>query len=421
MKLSRLERWLLAAIVVQLLVGLVWLTTYNWFGATPVHGIAFDRRGMPLGNDFAAFWFAAKMALGRPAADTYDLVAMTQFQHGIWPDLVGVYAWVYPPSFLLLVLGLGLLPYYVGYLVWIVSTLGVFFAGLWQNVRSRTSWWLIIAFPGLWLGIGQGQNQFLTAGLGALGIGLLRKHPVWAGVCIGLLAIKPHLALLFPVALLAARAWRTIVAAAVTAITVTLVPAAILGWNTLTAWTQSMAWVSTAIQQKRLPVWMFPAPYPWLISLHVPATLAWVVQGGVSVGVAIVVYRMWRPLAGAALRDAAPLRGDAPQGTGLSLVLPASALVLATFLATPYYAMYDLAWLALPLCWLVANGMDRGWRRGEKPLLVLVFLLPYASVIALAVDVQIAPFVLAGLLWHVWQRSVSDRNGAPADRTLAVL
>ena len=398
MKLSRLERWLLAAIVVQLLVGLVWLTTYRGL---------FDPRGMPIGNDFAAFWFASKMALGRPAVDTYDLVAMTQLQHATWPELVGVYAWVYPPSFLLLVLGVGLLPYLAGYLVWTVTTLAVYLAGLWQNVRSRTSWWLIVAFPGLWLGLGQGQNQFLTAGLGALGLGLLRKHPVWAGVCIGLLAVKPHLALLFPVALLAARAWRTIAAAAVTAVTVTLVPAAILGWGTLGAWAQSMAWVSTAIQEKHLPVWMFPAPYPWLLSLGVPVTVAWIVQGAISVAVAVVVYRLWRPLAGGALRET----------SAASIALPASALVLATFLATPYYAMYDLTLLALPLCWLVANGLERGWRRGERALLVLLFLLPYASVIAMVVDVQIAPFVLSALLWHVWQRSVSDRIDAPADRT----
>jgi hypothetical protein len=390
----------------------MWLTTYKGL---------FDPRGMPLGNDFAAFWFAARMALGRPAVDTYDLVAMTQFQHAIWPELVGVYAWVYPPSFLLLVLGFGFMPYVAAFLVWTATTLAAFLAGLWQNVRSRTSWWLIIAFPGLWLGLGQGQNQFLTAALGALGIGLLRKHPVWAGVCIGLLAIKPHLALLFPVALLAARAWRTIAAAAVTAVTVTLAPAAILGGATLTAWTQSMAWVSTAIATKLLPVWMFPAPYPWMVSLGVPTFLAWIVQGAISVTVAVVVYRMWRPLAGGAPGDTTTDRAGDPRPPANALALPASALVLGTFLATPYYAMYDLTWLALPLCWLVATGMDRGWRPGEKPLLVLLFLLPYASVVAMVLDVQLAPFVLAGLLWHVWQRSVSDRNDALVDRTLATL
>jgi len=117
------------------------------------------------------------------------------------------------------------------------------------------------------------------------------------------------------------------------------------------------------------------------------------------------VYRLWRPLA---------------KGVG-SLALPGSALVLATFLATPYYAMYDLTWLALPLCWLVATGVAKGFRPGEKPLLVLLFLLPYASVIALVVDVQLAPFVLAALLWHVWQRSVSDRSDAPVDRTHVAL
>ncbi len=396
MRLSRLARWCLAAIAVQALVGLVWLTTYKGL---------FDPRNMPVGNDFAAFWFAARMALERPAIDAYDLVVMTQFQHGIWPDLEGMYAWVYPPSFLLLVLGFGLMPYIAAYVTWTATTLVAYLAGLRQNVRDRTSWWLIAAFPGLWLGLGQGQNQFLTAALGALGLGLLRKHPVWAGVCIGLLAIKPHLALLFPVALLAARAWRTILAAAVTAITVTLVPAAILGWGTLVAWRDSMSWVATAIALKQLPVWMFPAPYPWLLSLGVPTVLAWIVQGAISVLAALVVYRLWRPLA---------------RGVG-SLALPGSALVLATFLATPYYAMYDLTWLALPLCWMVATGMEKGFRPGEKPLLVLLFLLPYASVIALFVDVQLAPFVLAALLWHVWQRSVSDRSDALAARTPVAL
>ncbi len=222
-RLSRLERWLLAAVVLQVVGGAVWLTTYRGL---------FDPRGMPIGNDFAAFWFGAQYALGHPAVGTYDLLTMTQFQHAAWPELVGMYAWVYPPSFLLLVLGFGLMPYVVSFLVWTVTTLAAFLAGVWQNVRDRTSLWLVVAFPGLWLGLGQGQNQFLTAALGALGLGLLRRHPVWAGVCIGLLCIKPHLALLFPVALVAARAWRTILAAAVTAVTVTLVPAAILGWDT---------------------------------------------------------------------------------------------------------------------------------------------------------------------------------------------
>ena len=396
MRLSRLARWCLAAIIVQALVGLVWLTTYKGL---------FDPRNMPVGNDFAAFWFAARMTLQRPATDAYDLVGMTQFQHAIWPQLEGMYAWVYPPSFLLLVLGFGLMPYIAAYVTWTAATLFAYLAGLWQNVRDRTSWWLIAAFPGLWLGLGQGQNQFLTAALGALGLGLLRKHPVWAGVCIGLLAIKLHLALLFPVALLAARAWRTILAAAVTAITVTLVPAAILGWGTLVAWRDSMSWVATAIELKQLPVWMFPAPFPWLLSLGVPTVLAWIVQGAISLLAALIVYRLWRPLA---------------KGVG-SLALPGSALVLATFLATPYYAMYDLTWLALPLCWLVATGVAKGFRPGGKPLLVLLFLLPYASVIALVVDVQLAPFVLAALLWHVWQRSVSDRSDAPVDRTHVAL
>jgi hypothetical protein len=411
-RLSRLERWLLAATAVQVLFGLAWLTTYRGL---------FDPRGMPLGNDFAAFWFAARLALQRPAVDAYDLVVMTQFQHATWPSLEGMYAWVYPPSFLLLVLGFGLMPYLVAYLTWTVTTLGALLLGLWQNIRTGTSWWLVVAFPGLWLGIGQGQNQFLTAALAALGLGLLRRHPVWAGVCIGLLVVKPHLALLFPVALLAARAWRTIWAAAVTAVTVTVLPGAVLGWGTLPAWFGSMAWVSSAIAHRHLPVWMFPAPYPWLTSLGIPAPFALVIQGLVSVVAAVAVYRLWRPLARRDTSLAVPGSASVGLPGAQSLALPGAGLILATFLATPYYAMYDLTWLVLPLCWLVAAGTETGWRRGERPLLVGLFLLPYASVLALVVDVQLAPFVLAGLLWHVLARSVSDRSDAPAARTPAVL
>lgn len=396
---TRLERWLLAALALQVLGGLIWLTTYRGL---------FDPRGMPIGNDFAAFWFGAGFALTHPAVQTYDLALMTAYQHAAWPELVGVYAWVYPPSFLLLVLGLGLLAYLPAFLLWTATTLTIYLAGLWRAVRGRTSVWLVVAFPGLWLGLGQGQNQFVTAGLGALGLGLLRRHPVWAGVCIGLLCIKPHLALLFPVALLAARAWRTIAAAAITAVTATLVPAAILGWDTLLAWNDAMGWVARAIADQRLPVWMFPAMYPWLLSLGAPVAVAWAVQALVSVVAAVIVYRLWRPLA-ATRRDA------------WSLALPGSGLVIATFLASPYYAMYDLSWLALPLCWLVAEGMATHWRRGERALLVLAFLLPYASVIALVVDIQLAPFVLGGLLWQVWLRTVSARSDAPERRTLATL
>ena len=60
---------------------------------------------------------------------------------------------------------------------------------------------------------------------------------------------------------------------------------------------------------------MFPAPYPWLLSLGVPVGLAWAVQGVVTVAAVVVVYRVWRGV-GPALRDAAGLRPAAPQGTG---------------------------------------------------------------------------------------------------------
>jgi len=61
--------------------------------------------------------------------------------------------------------------------------------------------------------------HLLTAALAGAALLSLERRPILAGVFIGLLAIKPHLALLFPVALIAIGAWRTLLAAAVTGTT----------------------------------------------------------------------------------------------------------------------------------------------------------------------------------------------------------
>lgn len=399
----RLARWCLAAAAVQLVAVLAWLTTYR---------DGFDPRGMPLGNDFAAFWFGARLALERGAVVAYDLPAAIAFQHAAWPQLVGAYAWVYPPSFLLLVLWTGLLPHVVAFVVWTLATLGAYLASVRDWLRGPYRW-VVLGFPGLWLGLGQGQNQFLTAALGFAGLRLLQRHPVWAGVCIGLLAIKPHLALLFPVALAAARAWKAFASAAVTAVAVTLGSAAILGWGTLFAWRDAMGWVAWAVANDQLPVWMFPSPYALLLGLGVPVWVAWVVQGVVAVAAAAVVYRVWR---------VAPLP------------LAGSALIVATFLATPYWAVYDLAWLLLPVLWLLSEGRnreirlaqapptechaetrlgERGWRTGERPLLAAAWLLPYLASIAVVVPVQVAPWVLAGLLVVIWRQASTTGGSRP--------
>jgi hypothetical protein len=360
-------------VCLAVLVG--WLFTYR-------DGLDWQRA--PVGTDFVAFWWAARVTWQESAVRAYDLAYAWQGQHDYWPGLDGVFAWVYPPSFLLVVLGLGLLPYLVAFGVWTVATAAPF-VGILRTQLPRGAGWLLAGFPGLWVGIGQGQNQFLTATLMAGAIVLVRRRPVAAGLCAGLLAIKPHLAVLLPVAFLAARAWRAFAVAAVTAVGVTLGSIAVLGWGTLTAWFDAMGFVSSAILSGRLPVWKFVSPYTALLWLGLPWSVAMVLHVLVAAMAVLLVWRVWRRT------DDTRLRGI--------------ALMSATFLVTPYSADYDLAWLAFPMAWLAGCAIAHGWRRGDRLLLAVAYVGVLTTLLGAVTHVQVAPFLLGGLLLTAYERS----------------
>src|SRR3546814_10959127 len=110
------------------------------------------------------------------------------------------------------------MPYLVSLGVW----LGVSGLAYAEVVRRLTDRWsgtalTLLAFPGVLLNIGHGQNGFLTAALMGGGVLLLERRPWLAGALFGCLAIKPHLALLIPLALAARGLWRPFVAAGLTA------------------------------------------------------------------------------------------------------------------------------------------------------------------------------------------------------------
>ncbi|WP_168703775.1 glycosyltransferase 87 family protein, partial [Gordonia paraffinivorans] len=78
------------------------------------------------------------------------------------------------------------------------------------------AYWPALAFPGGLLAAMAGQSALLLAALMAAGVGTLPRRPLLSGVFIGLMVLKPQLALLAPVAFAAAGAWRAFAAAALT-------------------------------------------------------------------------------------------------------------------------------------------------------------------------------------------------------------
>jgi Glycosyltransferase family 87 len=345
-----------------------------------------DIKGKPLGYDFITFWGASHLGLTGHPADAYDIRLISDAEKIAVPRLNSLFVWYYPPAFYLVILPLAFLPYLVAYLSFILATLACYVVLLYRVVRNKTAWCYLAAFSGLWMNFFHGQNAFLTASLAGAALMCLPRRPILAGVLVGLLAIKPHLALLFPVALIAIGAWSTLITAAVTAILFTAIGTAVLGVGTLKACVASLGFARHFLETGLLPWAKMPTVFAFGRLLGLPVAGAYAVHAVVAVGATLVVWRVWRHCQDWQLRGA--------------------ALMTATFLISPYLFDYDLAWLAFPIAWLALGGLRDGWLRGDREVLVAAWLLPLLmSPIVKAVPIQIGPWVLGALLAVIVRRA----------------
>lgn len=326
----------------------------------------------------------------------YDVYAIFEAEKAAVPALKTVYAWYYPPTFFLLVLPLSLLPYLVAYALFIASSFAAYFAVVRRIAPVAGATALLLGFPGVFVNAFHGQNAFLTAAIAGAALLCLDRRPVLAGVLIGLLAIKPHLALLFPVALLCTRAWKTIVAAAVTTLAFCVLSVAIIGVQTLEPFLGSLDFARSVLERGVLPWAKMPTVFAFVSLLGGGTALAYVLHAFVALLAVAAVIWVWR--------------------RSQPLALRASALVAATFLVSPYVFDYDLAWLALPLGFLAVDGIRRGWLRGEREVLLAAWLLPMVgTAFATATALQLGPIVSLGLLVLVLRRMRQADRLSPPD------
>jgi len=350
-----------------------------------------DFRGQVLGADFVTFYSASTLALSGHGASAWDFDVLLPVQQAVFPGYTGFgFPWFYPPPFLLVVAPLALLPYLGALATFIGSTAAGWAITLRRAIGRPGAGWLVAAFPGLWMCAVQGQNGLLTAALAGGSILALRRRPTLSGVLLGLLIIKPHLAVLFAVALIAARAWKTMIVAAGTAVAFLGLSMAVFGPGALTAWLASMPIANLATESGALPWTKMPSTFATLRLLGASVGGAYAVHALVAIAGAVGVWLVWRRSQSVQLRGA--------------------VLMTATFLAIPHTHDYDLVWLAFPIAWLALYGLEHGWHRGDRTILVIAWLLPAAATALAAVThLQLAPVALAALVWVALRRVVAVR------------
>jgi hypothetical protein len=353
--------------------------------------------GHPNGFDFTTFWAASRLWLeGRPLA-AYSFDALIQAAKQISPRLPALGPFFYPPNFLLLLKPLAWLPSPVSYAVFEIVTAGILVILLRKLLPMRDALLPIIAFPGIWLTVAQGQNSCITAAL-ALGTFMnLQKRPVLAGICIGMLSIKPHLAILFPLALACAGMWTAFIAAGVTAALFTGIALAVFGLGAIPPFMHGMSLASEAIALGRLPWNQTASLFATLRLAHAPLTAAYAAQGCQALAATAAVIRVWRR------------SGD--------LAVRATALVAATCMISPYIFNYDTTWLAAPLALYAAKGLRDGWLPWEREVLCVAWLYPaLGDLCGMCLGIGIGPFMFAALLALAIRRAHHEQGttlGAP--------
>ncbi|TDQ92393.1 glycosyltransferase family 87 protein [Paraburkholderia silvatlantica] len=344
-----------AAFVLLLNIG--YFSLRIWFGCI-------DRipNVSPPGWDFAVFWSASWLALHGPAASVFDTALIERIALPLQNMLPTPFVtpWTYPPTFLLVMLPAALLPFHVSCFVYVSA--GIVFAyqvcaRILPAVRN-SGWWLpVVAFPAVWVAAGAGQNSFLTFGLMGLGLIVLDRRPWLAGVFFGLLAIKPQLGLVIPVALLFGRHWRAFVSASLTVGVFCSLAGLVLGFDTFVRFAQALPAFS-----------QFVVEY----SDRWPRGILTVFGAARHFGVAVPsAYGLHAVVAALAASAVAWL-----WATRASFELRASVLVLSTLLVPTYVMPYDLLWLGLPILWLVRDGARNGWLRGDGVAMVSAWLSP---------------------------------------------
>jgi alpha-1,2-mannosyltransferase len=347
-----------------------------------VAGTGMAMVGMPFAADFVSFWAAGKLALAGTPALAYDVDAHWAMQGTALPD-TAYSAFFYPPVFLLFCAPFGLL----GFKAALAAFLALSLLAYALVARALLPRGLVgaLGFPAVAVNFFYCQNGFLTTALFGGGVLAAPARPVLAGVLFALLAYKPHLAALVPVALLLARQWRAFAAMAATVAVLCAASLAVFGVETWRAFLAGLPLAQYALQHGLVTNIGWVSTF-WELRLWGAGLAA--CYGAQAIAAAAAL---------AALAVVARRRPDAALGG----VLPVAALF-----ATPFVLAYDLVLLAVPMAWLLREARARGFLPWEKIVLAAAYVLPLATLLTAAgLNLSLGPPVLAALLAVITRRA----------------
>ena len=330
--------------------------------------------GSPLFYDFSVFHQAGLLAGTGHAADAYDDGKMLEAQQAAFPGSRLRLPWNYPPTFQLMLMPVGALPYVAAWLAWSCVLYGCYVLLARRLAEDFVQLGLVLLAPGAAVNLFFGQNGILSTVLMGAGVLLLGSRPILAGILLGMMAYKPQFAVLIPLALVAGREFRTLAAAALSQAALVLFSVIVLGTDPWLAFLHRITQPSSVFSSSSSDWHAIPSIMIFARTLGLSDLGSSLCQWSIAAVAAAVVTWCWWKTRNSALRLA--------------------TLATATVLVTPYLRGYDMTLLILPVAALMSLArLDLI----EKAVVLCAWLVP-AILMFSSWRIQFGPLVPVAML-----------------------
>jgi hypothetical protein len=358
----------------------------------------FDRAGNIKFQDFLQFSVSANLIEQARARQLYDdQVLGNEIRKIVGHDTSVRLRYFYGPQVALLFIPLLRLPFLGQAVVWVALSLLIYFACVYlvwkKSVGLRGHGRLVaigaVAYPPLFHFFVRGQisAMILLCITAAYFAFLLNRH-LLAGICLGLLVIKPQFLVAIPLVLLLARAWRALAG---------------LTFSATVQWGFVYLYFGASIMRSYANMLLHSAFRPATTELSLSAAqmhslhsfwellvpwrgAVWALYVLSSFAVIAIAAAVWKSCAPLAIRF--------------------SGLIFAAVLVNPHIYIYDLLVLAVPLLlltdWVLNNTVD-ALKPMVSSLLYLISILPLFGPVSRWTHLQLSVPAFVALLVVLWR------------------
>lgn len=242
--------------------------------------------------DFDAFHLASVMMAQGNLPEAYDIATFTERQSALAGFNGTQLLWSYPPTFDLVIAPLGYLPAWLAYPLFMTATLTLF---LWVIRRLDAGAFqvtIILFLPLVTLIVRAGQNSLLMASLMGLTCLLAVRQSRLSGIPLGLMAIKPHLAIGFGIWSLINQRWRLAFTSLATVAAFCGLSYLLLGAQAWTAFIDGVSATGDAFQNNTFTIFRMSSIYAFGLSMGLDHNVALTLHLGVIATALLAMLRL---------------------------------------------------------------------------------------------------------------------------------